>query len=505
MVRSITGALLVMLLAAACVTGIDSEPEVGSRDAFLPGSRVSLVSSSVSQNPLPAGELQTATATLRSETRMDDMIVDIRIYNSSGQVVSKQTFEPVDLAASVPVELRFDYQSPSSLPVGEYLVSVGVWDASWNTYLYETKTSFIVGEAAPPDAPSCAYPAWVEYQHYPAGSIVTYDGNLYKATYENPGYIPTVSTYYWALYMGCGSPPPPPTSSANLPTKVVGGYFTTWDFRNGVTLRSVVDTTSYNLIYIAFAIGTSSSSGTLRLDLPAGVSSPADFKSQVAYANSKGKQIIVSVGGYFDLPNSTHGYRLDSSTKVDQFMDSMRELRTTWGFNGMDWDLEHGERPDAAGIITASQRMRSEFGSSFIIAAAPGVNLSSWVGSGGILDSLGSSGWDLVGEQVYDWGVSESVYRSMIIDRMTVLSTKYGASKVVLGNKYKTDEGGVSTLADPSNVSVDISTTKSALTSLRSAGVNIRGAFVWTVQSDADAGYLWQAANGVGGEILSHP
>ena len=63
----------------------------------------------------------------------------------------------------------------------------------------------------------------------------------------------------------------------------------------------------------------------------------------------------------------------------------------------------------------------------------------------------------------------------------------------------------MSTVADPSNVSVDISTTKSALTSLRSAGVNIRGAFVWTVQSDADAGYLWQAANGVGGEILSHP
>lgn len=99
---------------------------------------------------------------------------------------------------------------------------------------------------------------------------------------------------------GASTPPTPPSTpamSGNLPSKVVGGYLTTWEARNGVTLRSLVDNTNYNLIYVAFALGVTASSGALQLVLPPGASSPADFKSQVAYANSKGKKVIVSVGG----------------------------------------------------------------------------------------------------------------------------------------------------------------------------------------------------------------
>ena len=42
--------------------------------------------------------------------------------------------------------------------------------------------------------------AWVQGQSYPAGSVVSYSGLLYLAKYANPGYNPTVSTYYWARY-----------------------------------------------------------------------------------------------------------------------------------------------------------------------------------------------------------------------------------------------------------------------------------------------------------------
>ena len=305
------------------------------------------------------------------------------------------------------------------------------------------------------------------------------------------------------------APAPSPTlaprvTSGNLPNKVVGGYLTTWEGRNGVTLRSVVDNTNYNLIYVAFAVGVSASSGTLTLDLPPGAGSPAEFKSQIAYANSKGKKVIVSVGGYFDLAGQNIGYRLDSSAKVDQLMASLRDYRNNWGFNGMDWDLEQGNRPDNAGIIDASRRMRAEFGPSYIICFAPGPNLSSWIGAGGVLDTLGSNGWDAVGEQLYDLGQSEAAYQSSIVSRMTALSNKYGASKVLLGNKYKNDSG--TSLSDPSNNFVDLATTKAALASLRASGKNIRGSFHWTIQSDSDIGpYAWAGANGVGGDILRNP
>lgn len=37
-------------------------------------------------------------------------------------------------------------------------------------------------------------------KQYPTGSIVKYsDGNLYVATHDNPGYNPTISTYFWSL------------------------------------------------------------------------------------------------------------------------------------------------------------------------------------------------------------------------------------------------------------------------------------------------------------------
>ncbi len=58
-----------------------------------------------------------------------------------------------------------------------------------------------VATPAPAPAP-VTHPAWVMYQQYPAGAIVTYEGKLYRAKYANPGYNPTVSTYFWAPYSG---------------------------------------------------------------------------------------------------------------------------------------------------------------------------------------------------------------------------------------------------------------------------------------------------------------
>ncbi len=40
--------------------------------------------------------------------------------------------------------------------------------------------------------------SWVQGQYYPSGSVVTYNGASYRAKYANPGYNPTISTYYWA-------------------------------------------------------------------------------------------------------------------------------------------------------------------------------------------------------------------------------------------------------------------------------------------------------------------
>ncbi|WP_372441046.1 glycoside hydrolase family 19 protein [Actinacidiphila acididurans] len=61
----------------------------------------------------------------------------------------------------------------------------------------------------------CSYPAWVAGHSYVTGDIVKYtNGLFYIATHDNPGYDPTISTWYWSPYTcgtgGSGGTNPPP-------------------------------------------------------------------------------------------------------------------------------------------------------------------------------------------------------------------------------------------------------------------------------------------------------
>ncbi|MDM4722289.1 glycoside hydrolase family 19 protein [Micromonospora sp. WMMA1363] len=64
--------------------------------------------------------------------------------------------------------------------------------------------------STPPPGGTCDHPNWVAGTWYPAGSIVRYtNGQYYIAEHGNPGYDPTISTWYWDPY-SCGSPPTNP-------------------------------------------------------------------------------------------------------------------------------------------------------------------------------------------------------------------------------------------------------------------------------------------------------
>ena len=53
----------------------------------------------------------------------------------------------------------------------------------------------------------CNYPAWVAGHNYNVGDIVLYtaNGQYYIATNANPGYDPTISTWFWSPYACSGS------------------------------------------------------------------------------------------------------------------------------------------------------------------------------------------------------------------------------------------------------------------------------------------------------------
>jgi len=87
--------------------------------------------------------------------------------------------------------------------------------------------------AAPADAAvtsaasSCSsYPSWVAGQYYNVGAIVEYpaNGQYYIATNANPGYDPTISTWYWSPYT-CSGSSGGGTSCSSYPSWVAGQYY----------------------------------------------------------------------------------------------------------------------------------------------------------------------------------------------------------------------------------------------------------------------------------------
>ncbi|MET9894259.1 glycoside hydrolase family 19 protein, partial [Streptomyces sp. NPDC006465] len=78
--------------------------------------------------------------------------------------------------------------------------------------------AILIGTAAPvllpaasASAASCSsYPSWVAGKSYVTGNIVRYtDGKAYIAEHDNPGYDPTISTWFWEPYACDGGPTNP--------------------------------------------------------------------------------------------------------------------------------------------------------------------------------------------------------------------------------------------------------------------------------------------------------
>ncbi|HCT79322.1 MAG TPA: chitinase [Micromonosporaceae bacterium] len=89
------------------------------------------------------------------------------------------------------------------------------WQAKWwtqneappgTTGVWADQGTCDGGTTPPPGG--CTHPNWVAGQWYTTGSIVRYTNGLYYiAEHDNPGYDPTISTWYWDPYSCSGTPP----------------------------------------------------------------------------------------------------------------------------------------------------------------------------------------------------------------------------------------------------------------------------------------------------------
>jgi chitinase len=175
---------------------------------------------------------------------------------------------------------------------------------------------------------SCGSSQWQQGTQYHTGDIVTFNGSLYIATHDNPGYDPTISTWFWSPYAGCstgsggagGAGGSTSTSTASgsggsggaggsggggQGGKLFVGYYQTWSDSwkaNGADTALAKLPAYVNVVNISFAqpnmtyvAGSLSLGGT-------GIGVPYDgptLKAAVAALHQKnpGTRVMLSVGG----------------------------------------------------------------------------------------------------------------------------------------------------------------------------------------------------------------
>jgi chitinase len=294
-----------------------------------------------------------------------------------------------------------------------------------------------------------------------------------------------------------------------LPRHAVTGYWQ--NFNNGATVQRISGVSSqYDIIAVAFADATTTPGAvTFNLDSAGlGGYTVDQFKADIKAKQAAGKKVIVSVGGQ----NGT--VSVSDSTSATNFADSVYSLMRTYGFDGVDIDLENGL--NATYMSQALRSLSQKAGSSLVITMAPQtIDMQSTSNSYfqtalNIKDIL-----TVVNMQYYNsgsmLGCDGKVYSQGSVDFLTALACiqlqgGLSPSQVGLGLPASTSAAG-SGYVSPTvvNNALDCLTAGTGCGSFKPSRTypDLRGAMTWSTNWDAAAGSSW--SNSVGTHVHGLP
>jgi chitinase len=135
-------------------------------------------------------------------------------------------------------------------------------------------------------------------------------------------------------------------AKAQLPNPSLVGYWHNWNDVSAPYIQLDSIDNRYNVIEIAFALPTSSTNMTM-LFSPLVVSQSV-FISKLRTLQLQGKKVLISVGG------ATATIDLTTTANKNAFVSSMTSIINTYGFDGIDIDIENGSSILISGGTIAS-------------------------------------------------------------------------------------------------------------------------------------------------------
>ncbi|MEU6100626.1 chitinase [Streptomyces flaveolus] len=295
----------------------------------------------------------------------------------------------------------------------------------------------------------------------------------------------------------------------DVPKHAVTGYWQ--NFNNGATVQKISDVSpQYDIIAVSFADATATPGAvTFNLDT-AGLNGYTvdQFKADIRAKQAAGKKVIISIGGEKGTVS------VNDSASATNFANSVHSLMQTYGFDGVDIDLENGLNPTY--MTQALRALSAKAGPGMVLTMAPQtIDMQST--SGGyfktalnVKDIL-----TVVNMQYYNsgsmLGCDGKVYSQGTVDFLTALACiqlegGLDPSQVGLGLPASTRAAGggyvspsvVNNALDCLTKGMNCGTFKPSRTY-----PSLRGAMTWSTNWDATAGNAW--SNAVGAHVHALP
>ncbi|WP_020119616.1 chitinase [Streptomyces canus] len=299
------------------------------------------------------------------------------------------------------------------------------------------------------------------------------------------------------------------TGGGAVPKHAVTGYWQ--NFNNGATVQKLSAVQSqYDIIAVAFADATTTPGAvTFNLDSAGlGGYTVDQFKADIRAKQAAGKKVVVSVGGQ----NGT--VSVSDPTSAANFANSVYALMQTYGFDGVDIDLENGL--NATYMSQALRSLAGKAGSSLVLTMAPQTIDMQSTSNAYFQTALNVKDiLTVVNMQYYNsgsmLGCDGKVYSQGSVDFLTALACiqlegGLSPSQVGLGLPASTSGAG-SGYVSPSvvNNALDCLTKGTGCGSFRPSKTypDLRGAMTWSTNWDATAGNAW--SNAVGPHVHALP
>lgn len=350
-------------------------------------------------------------------------------------------------------------------------------------------------------------------------SIIKFNKSIIKASVAYQFEMKkTIAFLFFAILMT--------SAKAQIPNPALIGYWHNWTDINAPYIQLDAIDNRYNVIEVAFAVPTSPSD--MNMLFTPDVVTVSTFISQIQTLQSQGKKVLISIGG------ATTSIDLTTTINKNAFVNSMTTIINTYGFDGIDIDIEHGNSILNNGgsinaplniaqlnLIDAVKQIMANFQSAnskkLLLTMAPETAYVQggqsafggiWGGYLPIIEGLKDS-LDLLQVQLYNsgsmYGIDGSIYTQGTADFIVAMteaviqgfSTSGGAFSGIPANKVAV--GLPACVSAAGGGFVDSAAVKAALDYLRGSGTqpgsyslsnssgypSLKGMMTWSINWDA--------------------